>query len=181
MVEGNKLMNAMTMNGGNVVPSDSPVKNTSTVTALLEVKQLVLSNARILYGSEQRKFFDFVTGRSAGGRYICVLVCSLDGYTRILRKETNASPLEAARALADGLISDAGDLFGKADVGDQLHGQQGYREEDGKFHLDACKTVHRFCGPADDTRTLRPEYRYDRNDAPQGPAADRKRHHRDGD
>ncbi|KAJ4348364.1 uncharacterized protein N0V89_009738 [Didymosphaeria variabile] len=124
---------------------------------------------------------DFVTGRNAGGKYICVLVCSLDGYTRILRKETHACPLEAARALADGLIHDSGDLFGKADVGDQLHGQQGYREADGKFHLDAYKAVYRFSGPADDTRTLRPEYRHDRDGVPRGPAADRKRHCRDGD
>lgn len=94
------------------------------------MKQLVLANARILYGSESRKFFgtpyrilarsptniriDFVTARDIDGKYICVLVCSLDGFTRILRKETNVDPLGAARALADGLVKDTGMLFCKS-------------------------------------------------------------------
>jgi hypothetical protein len=149
MLNGNQLMNAMALNGGHVVAPDNPIKDASTVgdtshafhvtmsllttpqvTALLELKQLVLGNARVLYGSEQRKFFgassspqskkasltypDFVTGRNPTGKHSCVLVCSLDGYTRILRKETALCPLEAARALADGLILDAGTLFGTA-------------------------------------------------------------------
>ena len=95
----------------------------------MNVKQLVLGNARIIYGSEARKFFgischarsrrptdgptDFVTGRDPEGKYVCVLVCSLDGHTRILRKETHTDALGAARALADSLIKDTGALFSK--------------------------------------------------------------------
>ncbi|OAF99712.1 uncharacterized protein CC84DRAFT_1181183 [Paraphaeosphaeria sporulosa] len=111
--------------------------------------------------------------------HVCVLVWSLDGYTRILRKETSTCPLETARALADGLMRDAGDLFAVADVGDQLHGQQGYRGGSGKFELDKFKAMRRFPGPADDTAMLRYENRQDRDDVPRGPAADRKRHHRE--
>ncbi|KAK7192921.1 hypothetical protein DPSP01_005131 [Paraphaeosphaeria sporulosa] len=179
MMNENQLMNVMALNGGHVPAIDSAVKNPSTVTALLEVKNLVLANARILYGSESRKFFDFVTARNAAGKHVCVLVWSLDGYTRILRKETSTCPLETARALADGLMRDAGDLFAVADVGDQLHGQQGYRGGSGKFELDKFKAMRRFPGPADDTAMLRYENRQDRDDVPRGPAADRKRHHRE--
>lgn len=66
-----------------------------------------------------------------------------------------------------------------ADVGDQLYGQQGHRGENGKFELDQHKSMRRFPGPADDTRTLKPEFRHDRDDTPRGPAADRKRYRRD--
>ncbi|KAF1970424.1 hypothetical protein BU23DRAFT_212647 [Bimuria novae-zelandiae CBS 107.79] len=176
----NQLMNAMALNGGSVVASGSPVNESSKVRDLLDVKQLVLANARVLYGSESRKFFDFVTGSDTSGKYVCVLICSLDGYTRILRKETHTDPLEAARALANGLIKDAGTLFTKVDIGDQLIGQQGYREEDGKFKLDEYKPVQRFSGPVDDTKTLRPEYRHGDRSAPRGPAADVKRRRYDG-
>ena len=106
-------------------------------------------------------------------------MCSLDGRTRILRKETGSNALEAARVLADGLMKDTGALFStlhlitlymmiiylysavRAKVGDQLYGQQGYREEDGEFRLDVNKSIQRFSGPIDDTRTLRPDYRRD--------------------
>lgn len=48
----------------------------------------------------------------------------------------------------------------KADVGAQLVGQQGYYHgEDCKFRLDRYKSIHRFSGPVDDTKTLYPEYR----------------------
>ncbi|KAL5374278.1 hypothetical protein PMIN06_009930 [Paraphaeosphaeria minitans] len=172
----NQQMTATSLNGGHVPTPSSPVKDPSTVTALLELKNLVLGNARILYGSESRKFFDLVTARNPAGKHVCVLVCSLDGHTRILRKEmTSTSALDASRALADSLIRDAGELLAIADVGDQLHGQQGFRGESGIFKLDGASGMRRFPGPVDDTATLRFGFRRDGEGVARGAAGDRKR------
>ncbi|KAL5404890.1 hypothetical protein PMIN04_012491 [Paraphaeosphaeria minitans] len=186
----NQQMTATSLNGGHVPTPSSPVKDPSTVTALLELKNLVLGNARILYGSESRKFFGsfaplhshphilphLVTARNPAGKHVCVLVCSLDGHTRILRKEmTSTSALDASRALADSLIRDAGELLAIADVGDQLHGQQGFRGESGIFKLDGASGMRRFPGPVDDTATLRFGFRRDGEGVARGAAGDRKR------
>ena len=129
-----------------------------------------------------------MTGRSSAGKYSCMLVCSLDGQTKLLRKEVKESALEAARALADGLIQDTGLLFGmfpsflflhrymlinhtdKIDVGYQVSHQQGYRMMGEKFKLDDGKLAAKFSGPVDDTETLRQDFR--NIGAPRGPAAD---------
>ncbi|KAJ4290899.1 hypothetical protein N0V90_010095 [Kalmusia sp. IMI 367209] len=179
MLNDTQLMYRKAMEGGNIVAPDSLVNDQSKVREVIDVKQLVLSNARILYGSESRKFFDFVTGRAASGKYTCVLVCSLEGSTKILRKEVSNCPLGAARALADGLIKDTGLLFDKYDVGYQLTNQQGYRDEGEQFKLDEYKSAARYSGPVDDTKTLRYDYR--NFDAPRGPAADGWSKRRRGD
>lgn len=80
-------------------------------TAASNASFSVILHTQSLIAISNITYKDFVTARNSAGKHICVLVCSLDGYTRILRKETHDDPLEAARALADGLISDAGDLF----------------------------------------------------------------------
>jgi len=44
--------------------------------------------------------------------YATVLVCSMEGSTKILRKELGHSPLSATRAIITGLVKDTGVLFG---------------------------------------------------------------------
>ncbi|KAF1956831.1 hypothetical protein CC80DRAFT_386337, partial [Byssothecium circinans] len=123
----------------------------SQITKIADLKNTVLGHARMLYGSERNKFYDIVT-IDIDGKYASILSCSQDGTIKFLRKEVNTCALEATRALVDGLYKDAGLLFTKYDVGDQISGQQGFCGSDGKFALDDTLKAIRDSGPVDDTR-----------------------------
>ncbi|KAF2685941.1 hypothetical protein K458DRAFT_300320, partial [Lentithecium fluviatile CBS 122367] len=143
------------------------------IRQLMDLKNFALGNARLLYGSEQRKFYDIVVGANEDGKYATVLVCSFDGATKILRKEVALCPLAATQAIVDGLVMDTGLLFSKYDVGDQISDQQGFRSaETGKFELDDKKTA-KTSMPVDDTNALRRSYYH--KYVPAAPRADRER------
>jgi hypothetical protein len=54
---------------------------------------------------------DVVFGANEEGKYATVLVCSMEGSTKILRKELGDCPLSATRAIITGLVKDTGVLF----------------------------------------------------------------------
>ncbi|KAF3004799.1 hypothetical protein E8E13_003131 [Curvularia kusanoi] len=138
---------------------------------LHELRVMALGNAKILYGLERFKFFDIVVAYSeAEAKFATILVCSLNGFTKILRKEVASCPLAAARALVHGLHVDTGVLLTKYDVGDQMFGQQGSTRRGEVFSLDNCKGA--VCTSRDydqdDTSTLSRRT----PNAPSGPRAD---------
>jgi hypothetical protein len=136
---------------------------------------------------------DVVFGANAEGQYAAVLVCSMEGSSKILRREVGPSPLSATRAIVNGLVMDTGLLFGtcqqnsteideylyivgKYDVGDQISDQQGHQNaETEAFELDANKSALRDDWPVDATETLRRSNVMGRAFPPLGSRADREK------
>ncbi|KAF2641607.1 hypothetical protein P280DRAFT_549297 [Massarina eburnea CBS 473.64] len=153
-----ELMQPMITEGGNTVQPSSFCNDDHKLAQIEALKNRALGSARILYGSEQRKFFDIIIGSHDDGKHTAMLVCSLDGWSKLLRKEVDVCPVAATRAMVNGLTKDVGTLFTKFDVGDQISGQQGFSGLDGKFALDEHKIAIRDGPRLDDTRTLRGQY-----------------------
>ncbi|KAF2658115.1 hypothetical protein K491DRAFT_713882 [Lophiostoma macrostomum CBS 122681] len=149
------------------------INDPEKIKQVKDLKTLALANARLLYGSDRNRFFDVVTSQFdslAGTKYGAFLVITVDGTTKPLRKEVNDCPLTACRALVARLHKDTGLLFMKFDVGDQISGQQGTRNNAGKFELNADQVNRRSDGPDDETRNMEHTY------APRGPRGDGHRY-----
>ncbi|PVI06870.1 hypothetical protein DM02DRAFT_667021 [Periconia macrospinosa] len=122
---------------------------------LNELKAPALGHARILYGSEARKYFDILDAPIGPDWHIAALVCSFEGETKTLRTCYAESPLEAMNKLVQGLKTDTGKLYCKIQVGDQISGQQGYTGLNGVFQLDTSKQPRRPSGDLDDTESIK--------------------------
>jgi hypothetical protein len=80
---------------------------------ILDLKNHALGHARILYGSEARKFFDIIDAPVAPGKHVAALVCSLEGETKTLRMHYANCPVVATHDLVQGLKKDTGMLYCK--------------------------------------------------------------------
>ncbi|KAF1828843.1 hypothetical protein BDW02DRAFT_511342, partial [Decorospora gaudefroyi] len=119
-------------------------------------QKLVLSNCRLLYGSERFKFYDVaICENETDGSFAAMLTCNQSSTTKVLRIQVGDCPLKATRLLSDRIIKDTGKLFTKFTVGSQLQGQQGHtNQETGVFELTKDTRDARTPRPDDDTEGL---------------------------
>ncbi|KAF2868992.1 hypothetical protein BDV95DRAFT_669947 [Massariosphaeria phaeospora] len=172
------LMNQAAMDSGSATATTAAEPSTwldDPVRMYSDLKMVGLSHAKVLYGSEFKKFYDFVVSYSVPDeKYGAFLTCSYEGASKALRGEIHDDPVQATRILVDGLQKDCGALFRKVNIGDIFYHQQGAISDDGIFELYDYKTPRKHDDrPCDDTVPLQsraPEVRYD--GVPRGPRAD---------
>ncbi|CAI6338754.1 unnamed protein product [Periconia digitata] len=96
----------------------TPQPDFQEIRQILDLKIYALSHARILYGSEARKFYDILDAPVAPnsmdtpGKFLAVLVCSLEGASKTLRiAYADEGPVHAVNKLVQELKRDSGVLY----------------------------------------------------------------------
>ncbi|KAF2747671.1 hypothetical protein M011DRAFT_486501 [Sporormia fimetaria CBS 119925] len=134
------------------------MSDTDKMIQMRELKMMTLGNARVIYGNDRNRFYDIITSYtliSGQIQYSSILVVTIDGSTKALRKETASDPLVATRNMVQGLMTDAGSIFARIPTGQRFHGQQGITSEDGTFQVfEGSMAERKGGGKGDDTRDM---------------------------
>ncbi|KAI8939565.1 hypothetical protein NX059_003329 [Plenodomus lindquistii] len=176
MADANAMMSRIALGDVNPVTGGSWLANPEKVSAISGLRNSVMGNCKLLYGSQRFKFYDIIICESEhDGKFGALLTCIESSTTKILRNEVAECPVVAVRQMVQRLQRDTALLFTeKYSVGSQLYGQQGYtNKETGAFELNPRKVDERIAGPDDDTQGLTSRYSDAPGATPRAPRAER--------